>query len=85
MPPPDEPAISVGQRVAKISGDYRFAGGAFWRATDSKSNTLIASFGVLICSPLAGAQIIGSGSLDGASMPKADIAPDANSGFPAKY
>jgi hypothetical protein len=43
------------------------------------------AFGLLISSPSAGAQIIGSGSLDGPSVPLADMAPDANSGLPARY
>jgi hypothetical protein len=39
------------------------------RATGSKSNTLIAAFGLSISSPPEGAQIIGSGSFEGASVP----------------
>jgi hypothetical protein len=55
------------------------------RATGSKSKTLIASFGLLISSRSAGAQIIGSGSLDGASIPQTSIAPEATSGLAARY
>src|SRR5262245_35679269 len=60
----------------------------FTRATGSKSKTLIASFGLLIrSSVLSGAQMIGSGSLEGAVGPsaaKAEKPPQAYNGLPAR-
>src|SRR5215510_12371462 len=60
----------------------------FTRATGSKSKTLIASFGLLIrSSALSGAQMIGSGSLEGAVGPsaaKAEKPPPAYNGLPAR-
>src|SRR5215475_9716377 len=60
----------------------------FTRATGSKSKTLIASFGLLIrSSVLSGAQMIGSGSLEGAVGPsaaKAERPPQAYNGLPAR-
>src|SRR4029077_14123691 len=62
------------------------AGGTFLRQTGSKSNTLMASFGRSINPVLpGGAQIIGSGSFEGASMPQAASEGDAKSGLPARY
>src|SRR5215471_13133191 len=55
----------------------------FLRATGSKSNTLIASFGLAISSRLLPAQSIGSGSRDGVSA--ANDGRAASSGLAARY
>src|SRR5262245_18217705 len=55
----------------------------FLRATGSKSNTLIASFGLAISSRLCGAHSMGSGMRGGGSAPRPGRA--ARSGLAARY